>query len=199
MTKRINRWMLTLEEYDYKLKHISGEENNDADILSRSFHIKSESSKGITGILKHANALIDKLNQIKDDNENDIYKKKIIENLQELHNLLTLPGKNKMFETIKNYVHIKNLKKAINNICKNCIKCQEEKSYAKPAVLTKFVTEPYRRFEIIAIDIKGPIKTIHFETRKIKKETYIELLQIYSQDTRKFPLCTTFTQKQFVV
>lgn len=43
-------------------------------------------------------------------------------------------------------------------------------------VQTKFVTEPYSRNEAIAIDIKVPIKTIHYEIKGINNETYIVII-----------------------
>ncbi|KAG0442386.1 hypothetical protein DMUE_0301 [Dictyocoela muelleri] len=81
-----------------------------------------------------------------------------------------------MLNTIKDYVKIKNLKKIITDICKKCTKCQEEKSYTKTNVQTKFFTEPFNRSEAIAIDIKGPITRIHFDTNKIKNETYVVVI-----------------------
>ncbi|KAG0442542.1 hypothetical protein DMUE_0199 [Dictyocoela muelleri] len=131
-----------LEEYDYELKHISGENNNEADILSRSFHIKSEFLNRYQKILARTNALINKLNNIKDKEKTNSPTEDITEKLRELHSLLIHLGRNKMLNTIKDYVKIKNLKKIITNICKNCTKYQEEKSYTKTNVLTRFVAEP---------------------------------------------------------
>ncbi|KAG0440227.1 hypothetical protein DMUE_1896 [Dictyocoela muelleri] len=105
--------------------------------------------------------------------------------MEDLYILLIHPGRKKLFNTITNYVKIKNLKKIINSVCKRCTKCQEEKSYTKAKVLTKFVTEPYNRSEIIAVDIKGPIKTIHFDTEKIKNKTYIVVItDLFSRYTK---------------
>ncbi|KAG0423245.1 hypothetical protein DMUE_6162, partial [Dictyocoela muelleri] len=35
LSKRAYRWKFLIEEYEYTLKHISGEKNKDADLLSR--------------------------------------------------------------------------------------------------------------------------------------------------------------------
>ncbi|KAG0440061.1 hypothetical protein DMUE_2009 [Dictyocoela muelleri] len=78
-----------------------------------------------------------------------------------------------MFETFKNYVEIKNLKRMILKICKKGDNCLTNKFYDINKVRTVFATEPFSRDEIIPVDIKGPIKTSHFDTKAIKKETYV--------------------------
>ncbi|KAG0437933.1 Retrovirus-related Pol polyprotein from transposon 17.6 [Dictyocoela muelleri] len=37
LTKRMNRWKLMLQEYDYEIRNIEGKRNKVADLLSRSF------------------------------------------------------------------------------------------------------------------------------------------------------------------
>ncbi|KAG0442750.1 Transposon Tf2-9 polyprotein [Dictyocoela muelleri] len=173
MTKRINRWLLMLEEYDYKLIHINSESNSDADILSRAFKINTKTPNRSENIVNTGKTLVSKINYLINENKNNKNEKFIEKELKELHEFLIHPGKNKMINTLRNYIKIRPIKKIILNICKNCTRCHEEKSYIKTQVRTKFVTEPYNRNEIIAVDIKGPIKTANFDTKIIKNETYI--------------------------
>ncbi|KAG0438076.1 hypothetical protein DMUE_3322 [Dictyocoela muelleri] len=98
---------------------------------------------------------------------------KITKILKAIHVFLIHPGRNKIMTTIKNYVKIKSLKRIISQICKNFNKCITEKDFSKNPVRTTFVTEPYNRREIIAVDIKGPIRTSHFDIKYLKQETYI--------------------------
>ncbi|KAG0439193.1 Transposon Tf2-6 polyprotein [Dictyocoela muelleri] len=173
ISKRINRWLLMLEEFDKSLQHLEADNNKEADILSRSYNINANLNEIINTKLHKMKTLISTLIKLNKDECEEDNKKLIKETLIALHLLLSHPGKNKLYATIKNYIKINNLKRFIDEICKNCDKCLEEKSYKSTKVRTKFVTEPYNRSEIIAIDIKGPIKTIHFDTKRIKKETYI--------------------------
>ncbi|KAG0429205.1 Retrovirus-related Pol polyprotein from transposon, partial [Dictyocoela muelleri] len=43
LTKRMNRWKLTLQEYDHEIKHIEGKKNIEADLLSRTRFLKINS------------------------------------------------------------------------------------------------------------------------------------------------------------
>ncbi|KAG0438898.1 Retrovirus-related Pol polyprotein from transposon [Dictyocoela muelleri] len=164
ISKRTNRWLLMLEEYNYTLNHISSKNNNDADILSRAFIIKNSR---FDDLLNNINQIIIKIK--KSENNKETIKKYFTS----IHELLIHPGKNKMMATLKNYIYMKSMRKIISEICKNCKKCNEEKIYYSPKILTKFVTEPFNRHETIAIDIKGPVKTSHFETKKIETNIYV--------------------------
>ncbi|KAG0442478.1 hypothetical protein DMUE_0242 [Dictyocoela muelleri] len=149
MTKRINRWLLMLEKYDYELKYISGENNNEADILSRSFHRKSKLPNRYQGVLTLTCELINKLNNTKDKEKSNGSIEDITEKLRELFTPYTFRKKQNV--KYNQGLHKKNLKKIITNICNKCTKCQEEKSYTKTNVMTKFVTETFNRSEAIAI------------------------------------------------
>ncbi|KAG0436021.1 Transposon Tf2-6 polyprotein [Dictyocoela muelleri] len=171
LSKRMSRWLLLLEEYNYTLQHVSCNDNSEADLLSRSMIIHQY--KEIPEINK-LNSLIQVLNTIKNDKMPENEKKtKITEILKAIHVLLIHPGRNKMMKTIMNYVKIKSLKRIISQICKNCNKCITEKDFSTNPVRTTFVTEPYSRREIIAVDIKGPIRTSHFDSKSLRQETYI--------------------------
>lgn len=45
LSKRVNRLKLLIEEFDYELKHIEGNKNSDADLLSRLFHITNHENQ----------------------------------------------------------------------------------------------------------------------------------------------------------
>lgn len=44
ISRRVNRWKLLLEEYDYEIRHVNGSENNLADYLSKTSFCKTSSS-----------------------------------------------------------------------------------------------------------------------------------------------------------
>ncbi|KAG0420247.1 Retrovirus-related Pol polyprotein from transposon 17.6 [Dictyocoela roeselum] len=165
LSKRINRWLLILEEYNYILKHISSENNSEADLLSRSFHAKQVP---MVNDLSDVNTIFNALESTNPKDKTQLFKL-----IQQAHILLIHPGKNKMASTLRKYIKIKNLKKIIVNVIKKCHHCQTEKNFTYNSTRTKYVTPPYKRNEIIAIDLKGPIKTTHYDTKMIKKEFYI--------------------------
>ncbi|KAG0420265.1 Transposon Tf2-11 polyprotein [Dictyocoela roeselum] len=171
LSKRISRWMLLLEEYNYSLKHVSASSNNDADILSRAMMVQNKDSNECANELKN---IIHKLNLLKNAQISEKEKhREIFLTLKDIHVTLIHPGRNKMFEKLKNYVEIKHLKKIISKICQSCGDCHANKYYEKNNARIIFVTEPFSRGEIIAVDIKGPIKTLHFDTKAIRQETYV--------------------------
>ncbi|KAG0440063.1 hypothetical protein DMUE_2014 [Dictyocoela muelleri] len=105
---RINRWLLLLEEYDFPLKHVCSSNNNEADILSRAMIIQDKNNDMCANVL---NDIINKLNLLNNAQITEKEKQhKVFEMLKEIHVILVHPGRNKMFETLKNYVKIKNLK-----------------------------------------------------------------------------------------
>ncbi|KAG0440871.1 hypothetical protein DMUE_1438 [Dictyocoela muelleri] len=67
----------------------------------------------------------EKLNHENHAEKND---KKVNLLLSELHDLLVHPGRNKMINTLRGCVQLKNMKKAISKICKECPKCATEKN-----------------------------------------------------------------------
>ncbi|KAG0420206.1 Retrovirus-related Pol polyprotein from transposon, partial [Dictyocoela roeselum] len=123
ITKRINRWKLILEEYDYELLHIKGELNKKADYLSRSLNIRNNpenktflidirepKANTITNYTKkELSILIDKMNNQEKFNF-----------FKTLHSELGHPGIHKFKITIRNYVNTKPISKIIKNIWLNC-------------------------------------------------------------------------------
>ncbi|KAG0440976.1 hypothetical protein DMUE_1381 [Dictyocoela muelleri] len=103
----MHRWLLLLEEYDYTLKHITSEENSDADTLSRSMVAISNSNEKIHDITD----LIRKINDAATNSPNSAGIYTLLENL---HISLIHPGRNKIFNTLKNYLNIKKLKNLIS-------------------------------------------------------------------------------------
>ncbi|KAG0440266.1 Retrovirus-related Pol polyprotein from transposon 17.6 [Dictyocoela muelleri] len=101
LTKRMNRWLILLEEYDYVIKHVNADENIKADILSRSFKIKGNElqiSYNYLSTIKKIKEYFEKLKYEIHTEKND---KKINFLLYELHNLLVHPGRNKMINTLR--------------------------------------------------------------------------------------------------
>ncbi|KAG0422048.1 hypothetical protein DMUE_6243, partial [Dictyocoela muelleri] len=100
----INRWLLMLEEFDYSLQHLEADNNKEADILSRSYNINLNLNEIINTKLHKMKTIISTLIKLNKDECKEEIKKLIKENLIALHSLLSHPGKNKLFATIKNYV-----------------------------------------------------------------------------------------------
>lgn len=143
LTNRLNRWRIILEEFDYELKHIKGEDNIIADVLSRLY----------------------KINEIgEDQNDYNIIKS---EHLRLIH-----PGVTSMYQTLRGRIS-KNIKEKIIKVvsnCKDCIRCKNTRhKYGK--LIKPFKIENIN--DCVSLDIKGPIKTLHFKTNIKEKYFYI--------------------------
>ncbi|KAG0438391.1 Retrovirus-related Pol polyprotein from transposon [Dictyocoela muelleri] len=128
LTKRMNRWLILLEEYNYEIKHVKGDLNSEADLLSRLFVIIPDETQ-----INNANKLIlnklnEKMNEIKVEVNKNNPIKEIENKISELHKFLIHPGRNKMLNMLKKSIILKNMKKIITKTCKECIVCAREKS-----------------------------------------------------------------------
>lgn len=105
---------MILEEYDYSIVHIEGKLNNEADILSRSFKIKSHKSLNI-----HELPNLPKIEPGRktDECEQTINnKERLKEVLKEIHTRLIHPGVTRFEIILKRYTKVTNIKKIINEI-----------------------------------------------------------------------------------
>lgn len=155
----MTRWKILIEEYNYEIKHINGNKNTDADLLSRSLSIQTISTKDNSkSTLTRANI------QPQTSAENTILK---------LHDDLGHPGFHTFKKTLNNYINVKPYLKVLKNISQNCLKCNREKIITKKYCTTNWVTEIPDINETLCVDLKGPIKTQHFKTKIRHKYFYI--------------------------
>ncbi|KAG0440610.1 hypothetical protein DMUE_1613 [Dictyocoela muelleri] len=109
--------------------------------------------------------------------------------MKELHCLLGHPGSNKLWYTVKPYISIKGIRKAIEDICSTCHKCQYNKLRLNNLGLFGSSIYSDGAFEYISSDIMGPIKTIHFKGDHESEYFHIlSITDIYSRFTRLYCL-----------
>ncbi|KAG0420286.1 Retrovirus-related Pol polyprotein from transposon 17.6, partial [Dictyocoela roeselum] len=119
ISKRIHRWKLLLEEYDYFLRHIKGEENSDADALSRYF-LKTTTKN-------HNNNLpifpdINTQNESQNDkakyeiSENENNKEDLMNFFRQIHVELIHPGIIIMEKTLRRYVKMRGMKRYLKKV-----------------------------------------------------------------------------------
>ncbi|KAG0428369.1 Transposon Tf2-11 polyprotein [Dictyocoela muelleri] len=161
--KRIERWNMTLQEFDYSMKYYQGKLNCGADALFRMFKISTSQTQD-----KHLNMLQKffknrKMNEIgkfildkNNENESLIY----------LHEILGHPGINSSYNTLKKIIETDYWKKKITLIVQECHKCQTCKHYNSNKPLSKgfFYTEVPNFF--VSTDIVEPF------TKLSKNEGY---------------------------
>jgi hypothetical protein len=177
----MQRWKMQLEEYDYVLEHTKGKENEIADTMSRLFYLGEEKMQNIYNIDElHEEQM--KFKDLKDmkssniivqiDNKNIIcdHKKRIIipptlvdKILTTIHLKLFHPGKTKMFETIKNYLKMKNIRREISEIVDKCKDCSREKTSKVGYGKISGGINAVENFEYVCVDILGPLKLYHFK------------------------------------
>ncbi len=140
---RARRWQLLLNMYNISIKHIPGEENIGADLLSRNYGLTEVEEiawfKAILSGIK--NMLIDEKeienNKLSKDTHTELYltedkrvyipERSTSEFLIKLHNELLHVGISRLYQSIKKYFYIHNLKNEITKVCENCLDCKQNK------------------------------------------------------------------------
>ncbi|KAG0438932.1 hypothetical protein DMUE_2785 [Dictyocoela muelleri] len=86
---------------------------------------------------------------------------------------LTHPSYKKFKNTLLETIEVKGIEKGIKSVCKNCISCQNEKETHIKLTKIYYLTEVPNWYEKILIDIRGPIKCLHFKTNNSRRYFYI--------------------------
>ncbi|KAG0420174.1 Transposon Tf2-8 polyprotein, partial [Dictyocoela roeselum] len=184
LTKRMNRWKLALQEYDHEIRHIEGKRNVEADLLSRAgiYKLSDVNEELYENICLNEPNLTS--NQTTYSTNIQKSNKNIIDALANIHRRLLHPGSNKMYLTLKRYIHINNLKSLCSKITTNCITCLKEKNYYKPTILPDFEFKTKGIHDVVSLDIKGPIPVKHFKIPKKNKRFFILVMtDIFSRFT----------------
>ncbi|MGL5707545.1 MAG: reverse transcriptase domain-containing protein [Aeromonas sp.] len=196
-SKRIQRWKLQLEEFNYKIVHISGQENSIADAFSRLFKIEDQKGKDFI------NWNIIKEWQVKIENESRQYKnfngiKIAIDNkgrvlipksearsfLENLHKKLIHPGEKLLYLSVKGKFNIPTISKNIKSICRSCEICNKSKHLNNKYGFISGEISAEKRNELVSTDILGPIKTRHFTINMKEPMFYIlTMTDVYSRWT----------------
>ncbi|KAG0435690.1 Transposon Tf2-9 polyprotein, partial [Dictyocoela muelleri] len=204
MSKRVQRWKLLLEEYNYEIRIIPGNKNVIADAISRITYLQTPEDNCYWNCEKLKQLQKNNIENIKKECRNWIYnekddvftdvKNRIILNrnaimtiMTKLHHDLAHPGSKKLYHTVKDYIYANNLKRIIDEITANCVKCQKNKEnkfkYGKYAGFSYSQTP----FKMISSDIFGPVKTSYFKTNSKYEYFYlITITDICSRFTRVF-------------
>ena len=182
-TKRYERWVTLLQEFNYKMEHASGQENAAADHLSRvalgkkkctQFVDLKELSKAQKDeeILKSADAqekyhkiVVEDTELFVDEKERIYVPKELFKRFVEtLHKKLGHPGPNKLYKTIWSYYCAPGLYSFIRNNVKRCYDCQKNKTntntYGKSA--GNIIGE--NAFSWVCSDITGPFPSQEYHT-----------------------------------
>ncbi|KAG0434611.1 hypothetical protein DMUE_5113 [Dictyocoela muelleri] len=127
-------------------------------------------------------------------------KNKIFKGIKKLNVELLHSGEHKMTRTLKRYIDIKGLGKFIDRVCKNCLKCNQEKELRHNYGIVKNEFNLSRPGKMVVLDIKGPIKGSHFV--QVEKDFFyiLTMVDIYSRyrmidiiyDIRSSTICKSF-------
>ncbi|KAG0435692.1 Transposon Tf2-11 polyprotein, partial [Dictyocoela muelleri] len=136
LTKRMERWKLTLEEYNYELIHIEGREIKGADSLSRLFKITSTVEGCDKLRLEFPYTEISQLRMQLEQRNLDLNAKKSILNklkaeIKSIHQNLLHPGINKMPLIAQKYIMIPKIRHIIQQVCEECHHCNSSKDYRR--------------------------------------------------------------------
>ncbi|KAG0438554.1 Gag-Pol polyprotein [Dictyocoela muelleri] len=174
LTRRMNRWKLMLQEFDHEIKHIDGNRNVEADMLSRTciFKISDFKENYCNQMLLNAPPSIMKT-QTPKSKEAPISKEEIIKFLEDIHKRLIHPDDTKVFMTLKKYIEIPKLRQLCRQIYSNCKKCLTEKKYKVPNISPNYKFNIKGVNDVVSIDINGPIPHKYFKNNKKDSNFFI--------------------------
>jgi ribonuclease HI len=169
-SSRAQRWKLVLEDYQVKIMHIAGKDNQAADALSRCAHIKTVP---LIPSKEEIQALIKRTGNLTDSGKYAIPAEQAQETVKKLHLFLGHCGINTFIRTISNVLEIPKLRKLITNERKQCNNCQHHqigKSNYGTLTGTLQESEPFKN---LAADIIGPMPTEAFAGSHTKQKFWL--------------------------
>ncbi|KAG0436054.1 Transposon Tf2-9 polyprotein [Dictyocoela muelleri] len=200
----MNRWKLSIQEFDHEIRYIEGKRNKEADLLSRTKVFKINNSRVQITQQLSLGAPIPLIKSYKQqENLRNPPKITITRLLKHIHEKLIHPGYNKMYSTLKRYVDIKNLKGLCREITSRCRKCGNEKNYKKQIVFPNYEFKLREVNDAVSLDIKGPISVKHFNMETQKKNFYIlvitDLFSKFSITSILFNITSSEVTKEFEI
>ncbi|KAF9761106.1 Retrovirus-related Pol polyprotein from transposon 17.6 [Nosema granulosis] len=120
-TTRIHRWKLLMNEFNYKIMHIKGQDNVIADQLSRCFLVESRVIDHEAIVDRYAIKKTDGSYATDQSNRICIDEKKAKDYLKEIHITSEHRGMSTIYNNIKDYIYLKNLPKLIKETVDTCI------------------------------------------------------------------------------
>lgn len=178
-SKRMKRWQLLIQDFNIVIKKIEGKKNNIADYLSRMMSLqivkKEKKERFKEKIQKFITQEVDQLGRfiVREDVQTDFIKF--------IHKYSGHPGMSKTYQNIRQYYYIKNIKATVENVVKNCRKC----NYYKVKIENKKPTVRIRAcamFDKISTDTYGPfsLESILHEGEG-QKGYFVTITDIYSR------------------
>lgn len=169
-SNRIGRWRLLLEEYDYCLTHIAGENNCLADMLSRDMVLTTEAK-----VPERIRMIAETAFRLKAETEDEV--KRII---KYFHDQTLHSGMSRLYERIRRIYQIENLKKKIKEFVSKCEDCQRHKKQNLKFGLLNAHIEAESVNELVCSDIVGPYEIeTEKEIKKIQIITAIDCVSRY--------------------
>ncbi|KAG0418087.1 hypothetical protein EQH57_0806, partial [Dictyocoela roeselum] len=167
------------------MEHIKGTANVSADILSRNLvpeklkTIKDVDRETVEYKLKLLHEYITLIKKIPTSISNGRDKQYMVEILKKVHEVLTHIGYKTMKNTLSDFKDTHKINKFIKRVCETCEKCQKEKENFIKTPEINIINHMPELHEVIAVDIKGPVKYKHFKSKTKFKIFYILVITEY--------------------
>ena len=181
-SQKVQRWKLHCQEFDFKVEHISGEDNVEADGFSRLVLPPEEGEKSnleLQALELHASQ------------EKHQVSKMNYEKIQSVHGgVLGHMGVNKTINAIlKKYHKWPSIRKDVRHFIKNCYACQKMSQHKNVSLVNPFTlatTEPMQR---VYMDTIGPINSDHQVIEANDNYNYVlVIIDAFSRFIQIYPL-----------
>ncbi|KAG0440350.1 Transposon Tf2-8 polyprotein [Dictyocoela muelleri] len=188
ISKRIERWKLILNEFDLEYKSITGENNKIADKLSRCFVINTSEEtyiyKKIKDFLEYDENTKEKL---KDNRNRFIVKSLHIEDfIKIMHEWGVHIGMSSLYNNLKPYYKIEDIKNNIKKVVKKCNLCVRCKSKTNEKI-KKYKITSNEKMKILCSDIFGPFDLRFFDNNNNSHKGFLlTITDIYSRYTETY-------------
>ena len=187
-SQKVQRWKLHCQEFDFRVEHIPGEENIEADGFSRlvqPLHVEGEANLQLQALELDASLEQYQVSKIN------------YEKIKSVHGgVLGHLGVNKTIQAIlKNHKKWPSIKKDVRLFIKSCYACQKMSQHKNTSIINPFTLATIEPMQRVYIDTIGPINSDHQTIEANDNYNYVlVIIDAFSRFIQIYPTKTTSAQ-----
>ncbi|KAF9760601.1 Retrovirus-related Pol polyprotein from transposon 17.6 [Nosema granulosis] len=190
ISTRIERWKILLNEFNFELVNIKGEDNTMADTLSRCFSVndyeftKDEYNRKVKQFVMCEGEGGHKVFQRDNQNRIIIAEDKKEEFIKFAHEISGHVGITLLYYNLKDYFYIRGVRRLLEKVCKTCRLCLECKGGTNIKINNEEI-QSEKKMEKLSTDIFGPFYPRDCLDERVENKYYfLTITDIYSRFTR---------------